>query len=62
VNTATRQSTLEAQNRRMRAALIAILTRSNGKLFDTDQETGKTFDEIAREAITDERRSAGLRA
>lgn len=53
---------LQRQNRAMRDALVAILTRSAGKLYDTDQETGKTFDEIAREAITDERRSAGLRA
>lgn len=45
----------------MRAALLAILTRSGGRLYDTDQETGKTFDEIARDAITDKRQSAGLR-
>lgn len=58
----TEQSDLKAQNARMRKALVAILTRSGGKLYSTDQETGKTFEEIAHEAITDERRSAGLRA
>ncbi len=33
------------------AALRAIVDRSSGRLYDTDQETGQTFDEIALAAI-----------
>lgn len=35
----------------MAEALIAILNRSNGKLYCTDQETGETFDNLARAAL-----------
>lgn len=35
----------------MRAALIAIIERSSGRLYDTDQETGETFVNLALNAI-----------
>lgn len=50
---------LKAENQRMRIALLAILHRCEGSIHTTDQDTGKTFAEIARDAIRD---VAGLRA
>ena len=35
----------------MLAALQAIIERSSGRLYDTDQVTGETFDALARAAI-----------
>lgn len=33
------------------AALAAIVERSGGRLYDTDQDTGETFDAMARAAL-----------
>jgi hypothetical protein len=35
----------------LRDVLRAILERSHGRLYDTDQETGETFDRMARAAL-----------
>ncbi len=38
-------------SRRLVEACRAVLERSGGRLYDTDQQTGETFDTILRAAI-----------
>ena len=42
---------LIAASPRMFEAIAAVLERSGGRLYETDQRTGETFDALLREAI-----------
>ena len=45
---------LESRLARAEAALIAIVGRSAGRLYDTDQVTGETFYDLARAALAEQ--------